>query len=139
MSSVNEKYSYIYDVKTNGFYAISFKESYEQAGTWPETGVGITEEEHKSLLAGQAAGKIISADNEGKPILIDAVIDYVALATEERDRRMAVITARITALTEAQDDGDITNDELTELAALRETRTKLRRLDLTIAPNIEWP
>lgn len=135
------EYSYIYDVKTNGFYEISDKESYELAGTWPETGVAITDVEHKSLLDGQAAGKIISADSDGKPILTDAVIDYVALATEERDRRMTAITSRITALTEAQDDGDITSDELTELAALRETRAKLRRLDLSGATssNIEWP
>ncbi|WP_410690746.1 tail fiber assembly protein [Citrobacter freundii] len=66
-------------------------------------------------------------------------IDYVALATAKRDRRMAVVTARINQLTEAQDDGDITNSELVELAALREFRTKLRRLDLTTAPDIDWP
>ncbi len=28
---------------------------------------------------------------------------------------------------------------LVELAALREFRTKLRRLDLTTAPDIDWP
>ncbi|MGY9919558.1 tail fiber assembly protein, partial [Citrobacter freundii] len=36
-------------------------------------------------------------------------------------------------------DGDITGDELTELATLREVRTKLRRLDLSTAPDIDWP
>ncbi|EKQ2111892.1 tail fiber assembly protein [Salmonella enterica] len=65
--------------------------------------------------------------------------DYVALATTERDRRMASVTAKINQLMEAQDDSDITATELLELTALREYRTKLRRMDLTDAPDINWP
>lgn len=139
MSQESRSNMYIYDAKTNGFYAVLLKESYELAGTWPENGVEITEEEHKTLMEGQSAGKVISADSMGKPVLTDMVIDYVAQATIERDRRMAIVTARINELVEAQGDGDITSDELTELATLREVRTKLRRLDLTGAPDINWP
>ncbi|ENU8470778.1 tail fiber assembly protein [Salmonella enterica] len=130
---------YIYDAKTNGFYAVLLKESYELAGTWPKAGVEVTEEEHKALMDGQSTGKVVSADSEGKPVLTDIEIDYVALATIERDRRMAIVTARINELVEAQDDDDITADELSELTALREYRTKLRRLDLRYAPDVEWP
>ncbi|EEG2306608.1 tail fiber assembly protein, partial [Salmonella enterica] len=46
---------------------------------------------------------------------------------------------KINQLMEAQDDSDITATELLELSALREYRTKLRRMDLTAAPNINWP
>ncbi|EAP6224966.1 TPA: tail fiber assembly protein [Salmonella enterica subsp. enterica serovar Liverpool] len=130
---------YIYDAKTNGFYAVLLKESYELAGTWPKAGVEVTEEEHKALMDGQSTGKVVSADSEGKPVLTDIEIDYVALATAERDRRSAAVTARINELVEAQDDGDITDAEQQELAALRDSRTKLRRLDLTKAPDIDWP
>ncbi|MBF4536220.1 tail fiber assembly protein, partial [Salmonella enterica subsp. enterica] len=48
-------------------------------------------------------------------------------------------TAKINQLVEAQDDGDITAAELSELTALREYRTKLRRLALDVAPDINWP
>lgn len=65
--------------------------------------------------------------------------DFVALATTERDRRMASVTTKINQLMEAQDDSDITATELLELAALREYRIKLRRMDLTAAPDINWP
>ncbi|EBS1303641.1 phage tail protein [Salmonella enterica subsp. enterica serovar Senftenberg] len=130
---------YIYDAKTNGFYPVLLKESYELAGTWPKAGVEVTEEEYKALMDGQSTGKVVSANSEGKPVLADIEIDYVALATAERDRRSAAVTARINELVEAQDDGDITSDELTELATLREVRTKLRRLDLSKAPDINWP
>ncbi|EBW6825606.1 phage tail protein [Salmonella enterica subsp. enterica serovar Senftenberg] len=130
---------YIYDAKTNGFYPVLLKESYELAGTWPKAGVEVTEEEYKALMDGQSTGKVVSADSEGKPVLADIEIDYVALATAERDRRSAAVTARINELVEAQDDGDITDAEQQELAALRDSRTKLRRLDLTKAPDIDWP
>ncbi|EAA6743803.1 tail fiber assembly protein [Salmonella enterica subsp. enterica serovar Muenster] len=130
---------YIYDAKTNGFYPVLLKESYELAGTWPKAGVEVTEEEYKALMDGQSTGKVVSANSEGKPVLTDIAIDYVALATIERDRRMAIVTARINELVEAQDDDDITAAELSELIALREYRTKLRRLDLRYAPDVEWP
>ncbi|EAB8055728.1 phage tail protein [Salmonella enterica subsp. enterica serovar Agona] len=138
MNSVTD-FSYVYDAKTNGFYAISLKDYYETAGTWPENGVEITAQEHKNLMNGQSAGKVVSADSKGRPILNDMLIDYVALATAERERRMSTVTARINELVEAQEDGDITDNELAELADLREVRTRLRRLDLTNAPHIEWP
>lgn len=139
MSQESRSNMYIYDAKTNGFYPVLLKESYELAGTWPKAGVEVTEEEHKALMDGQSTGKVVSADSEGKPVLADIEIDYVALATAERDRRSAAVTARINELVEAQDDGDITDAEQQELAALRDSRTKLRRLDLTKAPDIDWP
>lgn len=66
-------------------------------------------------------------------------VDDVMVATRQRDSKMSAVSSRITALTEAQEDGDITPDEQTELAALREYRTALRRLDLSVAPDIDWP
>ncbi|ENV0761113.1 tail fiber assembly protein [Salmonella enterica subsp. enterica serovar Muenster] len=139
MSQESRSNMYIYDAKTNGFYPVLLKESYELAGTWPKAGVEVTEEEYKALMDGQSTGKVVSANSEGKPVLTDIAIDYVALATIERDRRMAIVTARINELVEAQDDDDITAAELSELIALREYRTKLRRLDLRYAPDVEWP
>lgn len=139
MSQESRSNMYIYDAKTNGFYPVLLKESYELAGTWPKAGVEVTEEEYKALMDGQSTGKVVSANSEGKPVLTDIAIDYVALATIERDRRMAIVTARINELVEAKDDDDITAAELSELIALREYRTKLRRLDLRYAPDVEWP
>lgn len=145
MSQESRSNMYIYDAKTNGFYAVLLKESYELAGTWPKAGVEVTEEEHKALMDGQSTGKVVSADSEGKPVLTDIEIDYVALATAERDRRMTEATKRINWLEEAQQDGDITAEEEAELTALRAYRTALRRLDFSDVTNqesysaINWP
>ncbi|HAT7595020.1 TPA: tail fiber assembly protein [Citrobacter werkmanii] len=70
---------------------------------------------------------------------LQQIRDYLAQAETERDRRMAEATARIDWLEAAQKDGDISAEEETELAALRANRTKLRRLDLSSAPDVNWP
>ncbi|MBJ8797320.1 tail fiber assembly protein [Citrobacter freundii] len=70
---------------------------------------------------------------------LQQIRDYLAQAEAERDRRMAEMTARIDWLEAAQKDGDISAEEETELAVLRASRTKLRRLDLSSAPDINWP
>lgn len=70
---------------------------------------------------------------------LQQIRDYLADAETERNSRMADATARIDWLEDAQKDGDISADEETELAALRAYRTALRRLDLTTAPDINWP
>ncbi|EBZ8469743.1 tail fiber assembly protein [Salmonella enterica] len=132
-------YSYIYDASTNAFYALALMSEYKKSGIWPDNGVRVTNEQHRRLMAGQSEGNVISADAEGNPVLTPALIDYVAIAADERDKLMASATARINQLVEAQDDDDITAAELSELIALREYRTKLRRLDLRYAHDVEWP
>ncbi|MFI8015012.1 tail fiber assembly protein [Citrobacter freundii] len=70
---------------------------------------------------------------------LQQIRDHLVDAEAERDRRMAEMTARIDWLEAALKDGDISVEEETELAALRASRTKLRRLDLSSAPDINWP
>jgi hypothetical protein len=68
---------------------------------------------------------------------IEAVPEFnIVLAGRQRNLLMNSATARINALVEAQDDGDITPEEEVELQELRSYRTLLRRMDLT---NPVWP
>lgn len=68
-----------------------------------------------------------------------APVDYVAVAEKQRNSEMTAATERINDLTAAQQDGDITAGEESELASLRGYRSALRRLDLSTAPDIDWP
>lgn len=70
---------------------------------------------------------------------LQQIRNHLADAEAERDSRMAEVTTRIDWLEDAQKDGDISSDEETELATLRAYRTALRRLDLSTAPDINWP
>ncbi|EAP5663018.1 tail fiber assembly protein [Salmonella enterica] len=138
-------YSYIYDASTNAFYALALMSEYKKSGIWPDNGVRVTNEQHRRLMAGQSEGNVISADAEGNPVLTPALIDYVAIAADECDNRMAEATKRINWLEAAQEDGDITSEEETELTALRTYRSELRRLDLSHITDTEsyheisWP
>ncbi|EML5897453.1 tail fiber assembly protein [Citrobacter freundii] len=70
---------------------------------------------------------------------LQQIRDHLANAEAERNSRMADVTTRIDWLEDAQKDGDISAAEEKELATLRAYRTELRRLDLTGAPDIDWP
>lgn len=74
-------------------------------------------------------------------LIILAPVDYIAIAETHRDNEMAEVSKRITALVEAQDDGDITDSEMKELAALRDYRSQLRRLEVSKAAEsgFTWP
>ncbi len=56
----------LYSKSTGGFYDRAI-----HGDNIPEDAVDITSEQHAALLEGQSQGKIISADENGYPILID--------------------------------------------------------------------
>lgn len=56
---------YFYSAQANSFYVSGIHE------TMPDDVVEITDQEHAELLAAQAAGKVITADNDGEPVAID--------------------------------------------------------------------
>lgn len=60
-------------------------------------------------------------------------------ATKRQTREMDAYSKRINQLVEAQDDGDITPEEVEELTRLRAERAVWRRLDLSAAPDVAWP
>lgn len=65
--------------------------------------------------------------------------EILIMDTGKRDRLMTTASARITALTEAQEDDDITPEEVAELGALRTYRVSLRRLELVEGTETVWP
>ncbi|WP_454719328.1 tail fiber assembly protein [Citrobacter freundii] len=73
------------------------------------------------------------------------ICDYHAIALAERDTRLTEATTRINWLAAAQEDGDISDAEETELSGLRAYRSQLRRLDLSAVTDeatygaIKWP
>lgn len=81
-----------YSKSTNGFYTREI-----HGDNIPEDAVEITTEEHAALLEGQSQGKLIQADANGRPVLVDppppTEAELVAEAWRgiktERERRKA--------------------------------------------------
>ena len=56
-----------YSKSTGGFYDTAI-----HGENMPADAVNITKEEHAALMVGQSSGKIITADANGRPFLMDA-------------------------------------------------------------------
>ncbi|EKM5066606.1 tail fiber assembly protein [Cronobacter turicensis] len=76
---------YLYSPSTGGFYPIQLRDVYESSpGGLPVDVVEISHTEHEKLMEGQAAGKVISPDENGQPILTEQFIDWQACAESAR-------------------------------------------------------
>lgn len=71
--------------------------------------------------------------------IIPVPFDYIKEAEKKRTDLMKGVSEQIDLLVSAEDDGDITDEEKSILARLREYRSALRRLDLSKAPDVQWP
>lgn len=132
-----------YSAKTNGFYPYSLHDDYSSAGSWPEDSVEISERWYSYLLDGQSAGKVISANEYGSPVLSEPPPptneQLVAAADNQKAGLIAVASESIVPLQDAVDLGIATDDESARLLALKKYRVLLNRIDTSTAPDIEWP
>lgn len=83
-----------YSASTAGFYAIEI-----HGDNIPADAVEITPEQHAALLQGQSVGKVIAADENGYPVLIDppqpTTEQLADTARAERDRLIESVRWRI--------------------------------------------
>lgn len=80
----------LYSKNTNGFYLPEI-----HGDAIPSDAVEITNERHTELLDGQSAGKIITADENGYPILVDPppAQPFVPQRVTMRQARLALLAA----------------------------------------------
>ena len=83
-----------YSKTTGGFYVREI-----HGDNIPADAVEITAEQHAALLQGQSGGKLITADENGYPVLIDPPVptteQLAATARAERDRLIESVRWRI--------------------------------------------
>lgn len=85
-----------YSATNNGFYHDAFRELYEASSNgWPDDAVAVPASEYENLLRGQSIGRIITADSEGQPILVDPVIDWQDRAEQQRQGLILAANAAI--------------------------------------------
>lgn len=74
-----------YSKSSNGFYSIEIN-----GDNIPSDAVEISEEDYSTLLAGQSEGKVITADENGYPILVDAPASEITIVSM-RQARLALL------------------------------------------------
>jgi hypothetical protein len=129
--------TWFYSASIEGFLDSADKENF--GDSWPGDAIEISDELHASLLCGQSLGKVIVAGEDGAPALTDRVVDYVAIAEIEKSQRLASATAAMAPLQDAVDLGIATDEETALLTAWKKYRVLLNRVDISKAPDIEWP
>lgn len=133
---------YFYSAKNNAFYPDVLRDEYEQAGSWPDDLVEITDDLYDALFAGQSDGKVITPGDDGRPVLTDPPPptneQLVAQANSRIKSLMAQATTAIAPLQDAEDLGIQTDKEAAMLKAWKTYRVLLSR----VTPEDEkasWP
>lgn len=134
---------YFYSAKNNAFYPDVLRDEYEQAGSWPNDLVEITDDLYDALFAGQSAGKVITPGDDGRPVLTDPPPptdeELIAQANSRIKSLMAYATSAIGPLQDAEDLGIQTEDEAELLKAWKKYRVQLNRVDASRPGAIDWP
>ena len=97
-----------YSALANGFFAADIH------CELPEDAIEISSEQHKALLDGQSNGKVITADADGRPILVDppgpTESELAEMIRVKRDRNLTTLYAPATQqlsrwIDEAEEEG----------------------------------
>ena len=122
-----------FSARTGGFYDPEFHGQFEPDNPEcliPSDAVEISRERRSELLAGNAAGKIITADKAGFPILADPLPPSAdELADQERqwrDRQLALSDGVVTRHRDEIEDGMATTLSVDKYAQLQAYRRALR-------------
>ncbi|QBY42863.1 tail fiber assembly protein [Arsenophonus nasoniae] len=122
----------------------SLKESYISAGTWDDEATKVSFNIYKEYaLCAPLEGKMLGADKNGAPIWIDippkTKNELIKEAENTKIELMQNAAAIITPLQDAIDLNMATDEECKNLMEWKTYRVLLSRIDISIAPNIEWP
>ncbi len=130
--------------QTGGFYASELMSAYEASESgWPQDGLEVEQSDYAALMAGQSKGKVIVAGSGGYPELTEPQKQtqqaLILTARSERETLFEAAGLAIIPLQDAVDLDDATDLELETLNAWKKYRVALNRLDLSAAPDIDWP
>ncbi|MEQ1967350.1 tail fiber assembly protein [Xenorhabdus nematophila] len=135
----DKNYNYFYSASAPGFVY----RPYDNLGDCPDDLKPISDELHGQLLVGQATGKIITADKNGFPILVEPpppTPEELQLQAESQKRQLLKTAAeKIDICQDAVDLNIATDAEQSALTEWRRYRVLLNRVDCTTAPDIQWP
>ena len=125
-----------YSASSNAFYETAINTDI------PEDAVDITDDEWSVMLDGQAAGQIIAAGSDGKPMLTERMLtaaEITAQAEAKKSGLRAIADSAIAPLQDAADLDIAIEAETAALAAWKQYRVLLNRVDTSTAPDISWP
>lgn len=135
---------YYFDGTEKVFFPVSNKQSYIEAGMWPETGVKVSADVYYTYGGTPPEGKVLSADEKGNPVWDNAPKptkeELIQAAEYERQRLLKLAdTTMLDWRTELML-GEISDDSRTKLSEWLSYKNKVKSIDVTSDPeHVDWP
>ncbi|WP_284958533.1 tail fiber assembly protein [Enterobacter cloacae] len=142
--SISGNNNYAWSASKNVFYLIADLLEYIKAGNWPDDAIEVSDKVFNEFAAFQnGAGMSRGVGSDGLPAWVVPPEPSKELlirnAEAYRNTLIAKASLEIEILMDAETEGSITDSEKELLASWKSYRLSLRRLDLTTAPDIDWP
>ncbi|OKP23355.1 tail fiber assembly protein [Serratia fonticola] len=132
-----------FSATTKGFYPTDIieKERYEEQGSWPADATEISEADYKKYLSTPPPGMELGSKS-GKPVWVVVEVskeDAILIATMKKQQLIDDAEGVITPLARAVKLGMATKEEEAKLDAWERYSVLLSRIDVSKAPDIDWP
>lgn len=130
---------YYYSLKTQGFYPAEMLNEYKEAGSLPDDLKEISEDDYLSFF-NPPEGYGGFFDEKGPRVEKLPDPDYIAIAAQQRDALIAEANTETYPFSLKMQMGrSLTAEEKTKVNAWLDYMDALNGLDLSNAPNINWP
>lgn len=135
---------YIYHSETNSFYPVSLKDDYMSSGSWPESGVEISESEF-IRFTNPPPGKYRVAGDDGYPAWADIPPptreELIVAADVEKQKRIDLANDYMNGKQWPGKAaiGRLKSEELAQYNLWLDYLDTLELVDTSSAPDIEWP
>lgn len=136
--------NYVYSSSTNSMYPLDLKEDYLNAGSWPEDGIEISEEDYREYNSTPPNGMMLGSVN-GLPC-------WIEIPPPTHEEEIAVAEAQKQVLIDQTNDfinskqwpgkaaiGRLKSDELEQYNLWLDYLDDLEAVDTSTAPSILWP
>lgn len=135
---------YYFDGAGKVFYPMSNKQSYVEAGMWPEHGTVVSADTYYIYGGTPPEGKILSADKNDNPVWVDAPKptkeELIQAAEYERQRLLKLADATMLDWRTELMLGEISDANREKLSAWLAYKNDVKSVDVTTDPeHVGWP
>ncbi|MBS9429108.1 tail fiber assembly protein [Photorhabdus akhurstii] len=135
---------YFYSAKTNSFYPIELEQNYIASGSLPDDIIEVSIDIYQEYAANNAPeGKYRIASQNGLPEWADipppTKEELQQYVESKKQQFILEASQKIAPLQDAVDLEIATKEEDAALLVWKKYRVMLNRIDISQAPDIEWP